>query len=586
MPVSLSVVANCDDALIFWKAEKPIPECRGFAVERERRNSDATVHRQFLVNRMGFEKDDPRPGDVRPSTEWPFQRFSWTDHEVDAGDRVRYRVVPIVHDGAALAQALDERSAWSRWVELSGEAGDRTSAFFNRGLVISQFMARYLERLRLDRGLDTTREALTEFKKSLAEHELPIRRFLSGNLRTELLGLIAEANEKKHHVFGALYELEDEEIVAALGSLGARGHLVLANGSIQAKKGEPREKARKRDQNKAARTVLRKRKLEIHNRMISPGALGHNKFLVVTDKRQKPISVWTGSTNLTTTGLCTQINNALLVRDARLAAIFLEQWQRLRDAKSEFPAELVAENSKAKRVKVGHSSLDVWFTKTSKKVDLAALEALVGRAKEAVLFLMFQPGNVGTLSAIRKLLVKPAASKLYVKGVVSTLPPESEETEEHAEVTVVGDGRRRHLDLDIVQPEGFKAPFASWAATITRNDFIPTQGGVVGFAIVHSKLIVIDPFTDPVVVTGSHNFSKSASANNDENFVVVRDNPTLAREYAAHILGVYQHYRWLSFVRDQQAQERNPKGTLLDADTWQKRHLQGAPRRELDFWVR
>src|SRR6267378_6846954 len=58
--------------------------------------------------------------------------------------------------------------------------------------------------------------------------------------------------------------------------------------------------------------------------------------------------------------------------------------------------------------------------------------------------------------------------------------------------------------------------------TVTRNEFIPMQGGVVGFAIVHSKLIVVDPFTNPVVVTGSHNFSGSASSKNDENFVIIR----------------------------------------------------------------
>lgn len=33
--------------------------------------------------------------------------------------------------------------------------------------------------------------------------------------------------------------------------------------------------------------------------------------------------------------------------------------------------------------------------------------------------------------------------------------------------------------------------------------FLTMQGGVIGFAIVHSKVIVIAPFTSPVVITGS-----------------------------------------------------------------------------------
>jgi phosphatidylserine/phosphatidylglycerophosphate/cardiolipin synthase-like enzyme len=121
---------------------------------------------------------------------------------------------------------------------------------------------------------------------------------------------------------------------------------------------------------------------------------------------------------------------------------------------------------------------------------------------------------------------------------------------------------------------------------VTRNEFIPMQGGVVGFAIVHSKLIVVDPFTKPVVVTGSHNFSGSASTKNDENFVIIRKNTDLALEYAAHILAVYQHYRWLSFISEEQKRGRNPNAYLVETGDWQARHLKGASKREIDFWAR
>jgi hypothetical protein len=584
MPVSAFAIANCDDAVVFWRVTEPIPSCWGFGIERERKLEDGGVRRTVLENRTGFARDEPKSGDKRPSTEWPFQRFSWADHSVNTGDRVRYRVVPMIHGDGALQQDLDERSAWTDWLELSGDAGNGTSAFFNRGLVISQFMARYLERLRVEEGLETRLDALKKFKADLDEHELPIRRFLSGMLRTEMLALLEEAKRGDRHVFAALYELEDDQLVDGLAAIGSRGHLVLANGSVQKKKGEPVAEARKRDQNKKARAKLKAAGLEVHDRMVSPGALGHNKFLVMTDAAREPVAAWTGSTNWTPTGLCTQINNGLLVRHADFAREYLDQWGRLRDAKSAFPSILVAENGKAKPVKVGKSRTEIWFTRTSGKVDLKAIEAVVNGAKEAVLFLMFQPGGTGTLAAVRKRL--ESSGTLYVKGVVSTLPPENVRDEGHVDVSVVGDGKRRGLGLDVVQPEGIKTPFASWAATVTRSEFIPTEGGVVGFAIVHSKLIVVDPFTDPVVVTGSHNFSTSASTQNDENFVIVRDNRDLALEYAAHVLAVYQHYRWLAFVHDQQRKGRNPTAQLVESDEWQARHLKGASRRELEFWVR
>ena len=589
MPVQIFATANCDDVVIFWRIDRAIPDCWGFAIEREEKRRNGTVARTTLDNRIGFKADNAKAGDRRPSTEWPFQRFSWADHSVDTGDKVRYRVVPMIHDGTHLTQDVTERSDWTPWMEVSSDAGKDVAVAFNRGLVISQFMARYLEKLRVDEGLATLKDALKHFKASISDHELPIRRFLSGVLRDDLTRALAEARKKRQHVYGALYELEDEELIAELARFRSRGHLVLANGSIKKAKGETSAQARKRDQNKTARKALRQKKLEIHDRMISPGALGHNKFLVLatvpkSSNTPKPLAVWTGSTNWTKTALCTQTNNGLLVRNKDFAEKFLEQWNRLRHAKSGFPAKLVTANGAAKKVNLTSGKAEIWFTRAPKKVDLKAIDDIVNAADEAILFLMFQPGGTATLGSIRRRIDHPG--RLYVKGVVSTLPPEHIDDEQEVTVSMVGDAQKRRLDLDVVQPQGIRTPFASWAATVTRKDFLTMQGGVIGFAIVHSKVIVVDPFTKPVVITGSHNFSSSASTKNDENFVIMRGNSELALEYAVHILTVYKHYRWLAYVDRMQRQNRKPFSALAETPDWQKNHLKGASKREIDFWVR
>jgi phosphatidylserine/phosphatidylglycerophosphate/cardiolipin synthase-like enzyme len=60
----------------------------------------------------------------------------------------------------------------------------------------------------------------------------------------------------------------------------------------------------------------------------------------------------------------------------------------------------------------------------------------------------------------------------------------------------------------------------------------------IGHAIIHSKIIVIDPFfPNCTVITGSHNFSLSASGKNDENFVIIKNATELADAYAVNILG-------------------------------------------------
>ena len=585
----IALIANCDDAVLFWSVDKPVKDCWGFAIERELKMADGQVRRTTLDNRTGFEKDRPKSGDHRPSTEWPFQRFWWADHSVNIGDRVRYRVCPMIRANGALHEQVDQRSDWTRWTQLTGVAADGFSSFFNRGLVISQFMSRYLESLRVREKLETRKDALKAFKDSLGEHELPIRKFLSGALRNKMLELLAKAKKDGQHVYGALYELDDDELIEALAALRSRAHIVLANGSITAKKGEGAAAARKRDQNKDGRKALRAANVEVFDRFISPGALGHNKFLVFAGKKGSKVSpklVWTGSTNWTSTGLCTQINNGLVVDAPSVAESYYAQWESLRDAGSAFPAELVDANSEPRPLAAGKSKGQVWFTRTRGKVDLAALTKEIKGARDAVLFLMFQPGGAGALGDVRAL--QKAQPGLYVKGVVSTLPaapkPDAEGEESEVSVALEGDTRLTRR-FDIVQPQGIRHPFASWAATVTRDEFITRQGGVIGFAIVHSKLIVIDPFTRPVVITGSHNFSGAASTKNDENFVIVRGNRALAEHYAAHILSVYQHYRWLAFVDDQQRKGRNPKGFLRESDAWQAGMLKGAGRKELDFWL-
>jgi phosphatidylserine/phosphatidylglycerophosphate/cardiolipin synthase-like enzyme len=98
---------------------------------------------------------------------------------------------------------------------------------------------------------------------------------------------------------------------------------------------------------------------------------------------------------------------------------------------------------------------------------------------------------------------------------------------------------------------------------VTRKDFLSQ----VGHAIVHSKVLVIDPLSnDPVLVTGSHNFSTSASEKNDENLVIVRGHKKLTIAYATYVMSVYDHYRYRSYIREMRAQVKIPWSYLDDDD--------------------
>ncbi len=133
----------------------------------------------------------------------------------------------------------------------------------------------------------------------------------------------------------------------------------------------------------------------------------------------------------------------------------------------------------------------------------------------------------------------------------------------------------------VVQPQGIDAGLGPWIGEVTRRNFL-TQ---IGHAIVHSKVLVIDPLSEnPIVVTGSHNFSKPASENNDENLVIVKGHKKLAESYVAHIMSVYLHYRYRSYIREMLAKGKSPWSYLDDNDQWLNSEME-TKKEEINFWT-
>ena len=110
--------------------------------------------------------------------------------------------------------------------------------------------------------------------------------------------------------------------------------------------------------------------------------------------------------------------------------------------------------------------------------------------------------------------------------------------------------------------------------------------------MVHSKIVVIDPFgSHPVVMTGSHNMGPKASGVNDENLLIIEGDSALASQYASKIMEIYNQYRWRA---SQQQSSEGPRWQgLADDDKWQigtpgvDARTQAYDKRrvhELNFW--
>jgi phosphatidylserine/phosphatidylglycerophosphate/cardiolipin synthase-like enzyme len=202
-------------------------------------------------------------------------------------------------------------------------------------------------------------------------------------------------------------------------------------------------------------------------------------------------------------------------------------------------------------------------------------------AKKAVLFLAFYPGspNVAQWAAaaqkrkkdlfVRGCVTNPSASESFYYELHGMTPPKKKK----------GVKTPRMEDLRVIAAQALSAKSAPprWLKEILK----------VGFAIIHDKVVVIDPFSkDCVVITGSHNLGHKASFNNDENLVIIRGNRRLAEAYASHVLDVYDHFAW-------RVTQSNPKkkgdGLLKTSpEAWQDKYFNddGSIKvAQLRFWL-
>jgi phosphatidylserine/phosphatidylglycerophosphate/cardiolipin synthase-like enzyme len=356
--------------------------------------------------------------------------------------------------------------------------------------------------------------------------------------------------------------------------------LVLANAG---KTGEPDAT------NAAARALLHADQVDVTDRMMPSGHIGHDKFLVYSGPDGEPVSVLTGSTNWTTTGLCAQTNNAIVIDDHDLAAAYLTFQERL---KAECPPARPATQSDAfrtandvpHRLAVDGAATTVWFSPNTKQhtkpthdaarpSDLGEVFDLIGRAQKGILFLLFQPGTPSVLDAI--LAAQQANPDLFIRGAAT-------------DAKAIGD-----FETQLRHRAGDPLAKVAAARAIGDNDGVVDdqftfwrkellKSSPEAHAIIHDKILVIDPMSrDCVVVTGSHNLGYRASYNNDENLLIVKGHRSLAEAYAVHVMNVYDHYRWRWLLQE------HGRGAYAElkrtAAAWQGKYFAQA-RQDVAFW--
>ena len=581
----LKAYDNGDHTCLVWLTPdaKPIPGCRGFTVRRIKNGLT-----DYLHGMVGFSDTDTL--DRENPWKFPLQRFMWWDYLVKVGDTVQYSVVPVVGDDKDhLALATDLASPLSSALTITGQRTAHVAAYFNKGIVAAQWVAHALAATPKDSSIKTL----------VATPGNPLRDALSGLLRPQILSLLADAQAQNEKIFAALYELNDPELIPALTAFGSDCSLILGNGAFSAK--DP-------DENAAVRAQLRdSSQVTLIDRIVTEGHFAHNKFVVFCDSAGNPLRVLTGSTNWTTSGLCTQANNAVVIEDPDVAAAYLDAWKRINAAGNGYPPELITGNSTATTVTLDGGAVTPWFASTSHAQDLDDARKLINSAQDGILFLFFNPGVYATDPEKRTLLQTILSRQqqsdgnpnfdpnLYIRGVVNqTIAGLTEPLASPAPGAAAGAaaaapqpgpspvtlirgaaGPPQSFGQEVLVPHNIKSQFGDWEQELLGASMVN----------IHSKVIVLDPLGEnPVVMTGSHNLGLKASSKNDDNLVIIEGNQPLALAYAINVIAIFDTYRWNSYVEAHRA-DPNVWHGLVDNDQWQSNYLQGQHLAEVDFWL-
>src|SRR6266498_1855561 len=99
---------------------------------------------------------------------------------------------------------------------------------------------------------------------------------------------------------------------------------------------------------------------------------------------------------------------------------------------------------------------------------------------------------------------------------------------------------------------------------------------------IHTKFLLKDPLSnDPIVVTGSANFSQASTNENDENMLIIRGNTRVADIYFTEFNRLFNHYYFRAVMEQTQDKGRDdPEANLFltEDDKWLKKYARGKLR--------
>ncbi|MEO7189979.1 MAG: phospholipase D-like domain-containing protein [Vicinamibacterales bacterium] len=548
----------------------------GFAVER----IDPTEHEQFFVSGFKvFKSLVPQPEEtLAVSThQHPVQSLVWDDFTAKPDREYTYQFHPLRGQPKNI-----DRSAAAVPITVRTEPLFSTSehdVFFNRGVASSQAYVREFGNRKPD---DPT--------LSTAEQARALQ-WLTRELDDAILEFIARAKQGDG-LRCCFYEFRYLPVAKALKAAIGRGVDVqivcdAKENGTQAKPGKPAVPAFPREDNLQTIKDAKLPDSSVFLREARPSAISHNKFMVLLQGASKvPVEVWTGSTNISLGGISGQTNVGHWIRNAGVAAQYLEYWNIMREdpgADSVDPG-----NSSAGRKK-NAALYDRIEGITDVPTDIADIPQGITpvfspRRGREVLDCYIQLLDSAThVSCITLAFGVNAKFKAALKDNTTQSPLLFLllEKEDVPDPRKPAEFIRLNAGNNIYEAFGsfIDTPVYQWAReTNTRKLGLNSH-----VAYIHSKFLLRDPLgADPIVVTGSANFSDASTNDNDENMVMIRGDRRVADIYFTEFNRLFNHYYFRSVM--EQVLRRQPLAPqdaslfLTEDDSWLQKYKPGSLR--------
>jgi phosphatidylserine/phosphatidylglycerophosphate/cardiolipin synthase-like enzyme len=520
--------------LAFDLLESKCNNLMGFSIHRVDHNENESY---FLEGMKAFAETDPGfpSGSLYSTKDHPIQSFQWADYSAKPGYSYTYTITALKGQPKNLVPFAETK------IEITTEKveEDNHNVYFNRGTAASQ---EYMRRFGDIRPKDVPNNKAFEW--------------LSRGIYEALENYVNSCEKGKHSLRIAAYEFNYEPFLKLLKTKIDEGidiKIVYDSRKPSPKKG-----------NLAA---IAKCNLGKYCKGRKEGAsyISHNKFIIKLEN-EDPISVWTGGMNFSEGGIFGHSNVAHVVtNNPKVANEYFTYWKLLN-------GDLNMEDMKAniETITPLPSSLpiqypDICVFSPRKTLDALGLYCKLAMSAKEGLFMTFAFG----INKVFKDVFRNSNASLRFALLEKATRPMKKGPAKDAEEHEIQELRNMTENVFAIGDFIKTNKLDGWV----KESLSGLNSNV---RYIHNKFMLIDPLSEnPIIITGSANFSNASTNENDENMIIIKDNKRVADIYIGEYMRLFSHH---SFRESLKWRKPNTPPKPLRTDNWWSDYFGNTPR--------